>query len=222
MKRLLPIALGSLITAFASTSAFAVPVSWTDWTSSTNSSSASGSLSVGSDTVGVEYSATSAHGFVTTGVGTNYWTGSAYTNGTVDNAPPASDIIALTLGGTVTITFSQTVIDPYIALASWNFNTVDFGVPIVIDSFGPGFWGSGTPVLNASGTGFFGSGEVHGVIRLPGSFDSISFTHTSETWHGFTVGVAGIAPVPEPETYAMLLVGLGLLGFAARRRQQAA
>lgn len=29
-------------------------------------------------------------------------------------------------------------------------------------------------------------------------------------------------PVPEPETYAMLLVGLGLLGFAARRRKQKA
>ena len=222
MKRLLPLALGTLITAFASTSAFAVTVSWTDWTSSTDSFSANGSLSVGSDTVSVGYSATGSHAFVTTGVGTNYWTGSAYTNGTVDNAPPASDIIALSQGGTVTITFSQTVIDPYIALASWNGNTVDFGVPIEIDSFGPGYWGNGTPTLNPGGTGFFGSGEVHGVIRLPGSFDSISFTHTSESWHGFTVGVAGIAPVPEPETYAMLLVGLGLLGFAARRRQQAA
>lgn len=28
------------------------------------------------------------------------------------------------------------------------------------------------------------------------------------------------APVPEPETYAMLAAGLGLLGFAARRRKQ--
>lgn len=223
MKRLLPLALGSLITAFASTSAFAVPVSWTDWTSSTDSFSASGSLSVGSDTVNVGYSATGAHAFVTTGVGTNYWaSGTPYTNNTVDNAPPASDIIALSEGGIVTITFSQTVIDPYIALVSWNGNTVDFGVPIEIDSFGPGHWGNGIPVLNASGTGFFGSGEVHGVIRLPGSFDSITFSHTSEGWHGFTVGVAGIAPVPEPETYAMLLVGLGLLGFAARRRQQTA
>lgn len=28
-----------------------------------------------------------------------------------------------------------------------------------------------------------------------------------------------IAPIPEPETYAMLLAGLGLLGVAARRRK---
>lgn len=29
-----------------------------------------------------------------------------------------------------------------------------------------------------------------------------------------------ISPVPEPETYAMLLAGLGLLGFSARSRKQ--
>lgn len=220
MKHIIKLVFGSLITIFFSASAFAVTVSWTDWTSSSDSFSASGDLLVGSTTVGVGYSATGAHSFVTTGAGTNFWTGTAYTNGTVDNAPPASDIIALNVGGTVTITFAQTVVDPYIGLVSWNGNTVDFGVPIEIDSFGSGFWGSGTPVLNGSGTGFFGSGEVHGVIRLPGSYDSITFTHTSENWHGFTVGVAGIAPIPEPESYAMLLAGLGLLGFAARRRKE--
>lgn len=31
-----------------------------------------------------------------------------------------------------------------------------------------------------------------------------------------------LAPVPEPETYAMLLAGLGLLGVVARRRKQQA
>lgn len=219
MKRIIQLAAGSLITTVFSASAFAVNVSWTDWTSSPDSFSASGDLLVGSTSVGVGYTGTGSHAFVQTAGGTNYWTGSAYTNGTVDNAPPASDIVALNTGGTVTITFSQTVVDPYIGLVSWNGNTVDFGVPIVIDSFGPGFWGPGTPVLNATGTGFFGSGEVHGVIRLPGSFDSITFSHSSEGWHGFTVGVAGIAPVPEPETYAMLLAGLGLLGFAVRRKK---
>ena len=33
---------------------------------------------------------------------------------------------------------------------------------------------------------------------------------------------ATVAAVPEPETYAMLLSGLGLIGFVARRRQQPA
>jgi len=30
----------------------------------------------------------------------------------------------------------------------------------------------------------------------------------------------GVAVIPEPETWAMLLAGLGLLGFAARRKKQ--
>jgi hypothetical protein len=30
-----------------------------------------------------------------------------------------------------------------------------------------------------------------------------------------------IAAVPEPETYAMLAAGLGLIGFMARRKKQA-
>jgi len=33
------------------------------------------------------------------------------------------------------------------------------------------------------------------------------------------MGVSTVTAVPEPETYAMLLAGLGLLGFAARRRK---
>lgn len=31
---------------------------------------------------------------------------------------------------------------------------------------------------------------------------------------------SSVTPVPEPETYGMLLAGLGMLGFAARRRKQ--
>jgi hypothetical protein len=30
-----------------------------------------------------------------------------------------------------------------------------------------------------------------------------------------------ISPVPEPETYAMMLAGLGLVGFMGRRRKAA-
>jgi hypothetical protein len=38
-------------------------------------------------------------------------------------------------------------------------------------------------------------------------------------YNDMVVGV-NISPVPEPQTYAMLLAGLGLIGFTARRRKQ--
>ncbi len=37
---------------------------------------------------------------------------------------------------------------------------------------------------------------------------------------GGSGGVVAVTPVPEPEIYAMMGIGLGLLGFAARRRQK--
>ena len=46
--------------------------------------------------------------------------------------------------------------------------------------------------------------------------DHVILTSSNGDW-----GVVdNVTAVPEPETYAMLIAGLGLLGFAARRRQQ--
>ena len=36
----------------------------------------------------------------------------------------------------------------------------------------------------------------------------------------YTAHWANVAAVPEPETYAMLLAGLGVLGYVRRRKQQ--
>jgi hypothetical protein len=43
----------------------------------------------------------------------------------------------------------------------------------------------------------------------------------SDTSGSFGANI-NLAPVPEPETYGMMLAGLGILGFLARRRKDAA
>jgi len=199
----------------------AAPVFWTDWQTPLTASVA-GQLVVGPDTIDVTFAG--VYWFAQVGAGTNYWNPSApYISTTVDNAPPASDIIALNGGGTATINFSRPVLDPLIALVSWNGNTVNFGVPIEILSYGRGYWGNGTPILNQAGTGFYGDGEVPGVIRVPGVYSSLTFTHTSENWHGLTVGAVGLpgpGPEPVPEPASLVLFGSGALALAARRRRR--
>jgi hypothetical protein len=54
------------------------------------------------------------------------------------------------------------------------------------------------------------------------SAGSIGYTGTDGFDHYFRLDSSQVAAVPEPETYAMMLAGLGLIGFAARRRKQQA
>jgi hypothetical protein len=54
-----------------------------------------------------------------------------------------------------------------------------------------------------------------------GANTTLRFTNTQNPYLHFAIvdGVSAVAaPVPEPETYALMLAGLGLVGFAARRR----
>jgi len=93
--------------------------------------------------------------------------------------------------------------------------------------------------LNAggcNGTGnFFCFDGVHQAVS--GSTMSLDFTITASSFEGYvphlkvdwngsennyslvSANMVGAVPVPEPETYAMLLAGLGAMGFLARRRQ---
>ena len=88
------------------------------------------------------------------------------------------------------------------SLDSWSLNKSGFGV-ITPEA------GSNFALISYAGLGA-GSYElaVHGTLM-----------------HGFkgnTYGgnlVTELAPVPEPETYALMLAGLGAVGFVARRRR---
>ena len=58
-----------------------------------------------------------------------------------------------------------------------------------------------------------------GRVRILNLYDTRSGTPGNYTFSGNHQDQLYIVPIPEPETYAMLLAGLGLLGFAARRRK---
>ncbi|MDR2092861.1 MAG: PEP-CTERM sorting domain-containing protein [Azoarcus sp.] len=223
IPRLLTALLVTTFPAFVS-GVHAAPVAWTDWTNANIAAGqASGSLTVDETDVIVTLSSTTSFANASTTVNgdSSYWSyPDTYVSNAVDNAP-FGDLISLSQGGTVTITFSQTVRDPILALISWNDNHVKFaeGTQIEYLSAGRGHYGTGS-FKNQTETSFDGVGELHGTIRLLGDYDTISFTHTTEHWHGFTLGVQGVALVPEPGTYAMLLAGLGLMGFMARRQRK--
>jgi hypothetical protein len=116
----------------------------------------------------------------------------------------------------------------FFAVVSLNGNGYLFDQDFEIVSSGTGYWGGGTMSRVAHADGTFevtGTGEPHGVIRFNEAVSSITWSsQTNEYWNGFTVGTYGLAggggmpPIPEPETYALMLAGLGILVLVARRK----
>jgi hypothetical protein len=82
------------------------------------------------------------------------------------------------------------------------------------------------PAASSVGTGTYGAfasntiagptGQTWNYMQLTSKFTLSANSRAS------LVGFASVTPVPEPESYAMLLAGLGLVGFMTRRRKNVA
>lgn len=211
---------GLAMTALAAQSATAGTIGWTDWTAATNGANGSATGHIGS----IDVSYTGDVTFAQLGTGTNFWTQgnpAPYTgNAVVDNAPTASEMIAMSRAGiTNTVLFSQAVTDPIMAIVSQGQYglpvTYDFNSPFSVLSEGRGYWGDGRYELQA-GDKLKGY-ELHAVIQFDGTFNSISWTSApGEYWHGFTFGLPA-QNVPAPA--GLGLIALGLLGMAGFRRK---
>jgi len=151
-----------------------------------------------------------------------------FNGGNVDNAPAQADGIIRIFGGpnggTNTITFSEAVLNPVLAIWSLGQGGINaqfaFDQPFTIESGGPSAEYGG-PSITAVGNTVFGN-EGNGTIQFTGLLTSISWTNpVFENWYGFTVGTP-VAAIPEPETYALMLAGLAAMGAVARRRRKPA
>jgi len=142
-----------------------------------------------------------------------------------DDVMPGESFLAAgpTWGTTATMTFTGTPV----TFISFLWGSPDTYNTLTVNSTGPG---PNSQTFTATGTGF---GVAFPVTNGDQTFNQlVSFTagagstitslvFASSSADAFEAGRFSVTAVPEPETYALLLAGLGALGFVARRRRQA-
>lgn len=79
---------------------------------------------------------------------------------------------------------------------------------------------AGTNGLTFTSTGALAAGNY--AITLQGTADKTPNLYQDMFRYDVSYTAVAVSPVPEPETYALMLVGLGVIGYAARRRTRAA
>lgn len=169
--------------------------------------------------------------------------GCAQCNGP-ENTPPGTSItpyspVQLTLGAG-TYTFTNGASSGYYSAWNfqgypnsgnwaWNFVVADAATnKVVLDDYVSGVMPTQAAMADKTGTTTYNYHTLLPGTSTAGFVDTLTLTHT--TTLNFMAndyglydnggGVAlNIAAVPEPEIYAMMMAGLGLLGFIARHRK---
>jgi hypothetical protein len=143
---------------------------------------------------------------------TNLWSGRTTTNGTfafsalpitTDNLHPSVDF---------TITFAQPIKTLIVALSNDNkTDSINFGIdPSLVQGVSFDSTSHQITLNNASG----GLAWFENINSL-----TIHNVNNNGDADGYDLAFHAVAAVPEPETYAMLLAGLGLMASVARRRR---
>lgn len=164
--------------------------------------------------------------------------------GDMNNGYPNDSMTWLTLGYQL-VSWHDTTLGGTFAATFKNPNTSTFTT-----YWGSDGWSPGDVVYAGFPTATDNPGNAYALIFIPdaplsqltqaqidklayadcapgGMMGATCMTGTSEAGYGLSGSMGGIpfsqtitAAVPEPETYAMLLAGLGLMGLIARRRQR--
>lgn len=83
-----------------------------------------------------------------------------------------------------------------------------------------GLWDTGTSIGLIATNLTVATGAAAGNYAFVLGFNDSAGTATLGDWDDLVVGVNFTPAIPEPETYALMALGLGLMGFVARRRRQ--
>lgn len=176
-------------------------------------------LSTGNGTVASGYSLVEDFNGAAPLTGTNY---SLYTGNYGDGAVPAgsdgSQYLAVKAGGSATYDFASAV-----SGFSLYVGSVDAGNQIVFnyaDGSSDSLFGSDL-VVDANGNQ--SSSQTNGLFTFAGTggklISGVTFASSVNSFEVDNIATAGA--VPEPTTWAMLVVGFGLVGGSVRRRSPA-
>jgi hypothetical protein len=135
------------------------------------------------------------------------------------------DLVSFTIGSTSTVTFTTTEI-PNVVHPSVGPAIVVWSIPQIADGLYQDVGGTVAlpvphyvPSLGAQvGSTQNGWGSETFASLAPGKYVFATYGTAAGSYGGTYLASLTVTAVPEPESYAMLLAGLGLMGFVARRR----